>query len=196
MKIIGLTGGTGSGKGYVAGYLKENGAYIIDADKIAHDIILKGEPAYEEIVEFFGRDILDEEENIIRKELGKIVFSDEKKLKALNECTHKHIADRVLKEVENAKSQNECKAVIYDAPLLLDTDFVDKCDEVWVVFADEDTRCERIMARDSISREDAKNRIASQKPWSVYESAADVVIDNSKGTDEVKTVLSELLSRF
>lgn len=197
MKIIGLTGGTGSGKGFVASYLKKNGAYIIDADEIAHDIILKGRPAYNELVEFFGEGILDEDRNIIRKALGKIVFSDGEKLKVLNECTHKHIGLEVEKRAEEAAKMNDTyKFVVYDAPLLLDTDFKEKCDEVWVVFADAETRANRIMERDGISKSDAENRIASQKDWEFYKNAADVVIDNSKGNDDVLKDLDELLNRI
>jgi len=197
MKIIGLTGGTGSGKGFVASYLKSNGAYIIDADEIAHRIILKGEPAYKEIVDFFGTGILDEDGNIIRKELGKIVFSDGEKLKVLNSCTHKYIGLTVLDEVKKAEEEpDKYKFIVYDAPLLLDTDFIDSCDEVWSVFADADTRCTRIMARDGITKEEAQKRIASQKPWSVYEAASDVVIDNSAGNDDVKKELDKLISRI
>ena len=196
MKIIGLTGGTGSGKGFVASYLKSNGAYIIDADDIAHKIILKGEPAYNEIVEFFGKGILDGEGNIIRKELGKIVFSDSEKLKVLNSCTHKYIGLTVLDEVEKAKAEpDKYGFIVYDAPLLLDTEFINNCDEVWSVFADEKTRRDRIMARDSITKEEAEKRIASQKPWSVYEAASDVVIDNSAGNDDVKKEIDKHISR-
>ena len=197
MKIIGLTGGTGSGKGFVASYLKNNGAYIIDADEIAHRIILKGEAAYKEIVEFFGEGILDEEGNIIRKELGKIVFSDGEKLKVLNSCTHKYIGLTVLEEVKKAEAEpDKYKFIVYDAPLLLDTDFINSCDEVWSVFADAETRCARIMERDNITKEDAEKRISSQKPWSVYEAASDVVIDNSAGNDDVKKELDKLISRI
>ncbi len=197
MKIVGLTGGTGSGKGFVSSYLASNGAYIIDADAIAHKIILKGEPAYNEIVDFFGKGILDEYGNIIRKELGKIVFSDGKKLAVLNECTHKYIGLEVDNEVKRANARcDKYKFIVYDAPLLLDTDFRFNCDEIWSVFADEKTRCARIMLRDNITKEEAEKRIASQKPWSVYEEAADVVIDNSHGNDDVKKQLDLLISKF
>ena len=168
MKIIGLTGGTGSGKGFVASYLKNNGAYIIDADEIAHRIILKGEAAYKEIVEFFGEGILDEEGNIIRKELGKIVFSDGEKLKVLNSCTHKYIGLTVLEEVKKAEAEpDKYKFIVYDAPLLLDTDFINSCDEVWSVFADAETRCARIMARDNITKETVRRETSGKRDFQI-----------------------------
>ena len=89
MKVIGLTGGTGSGKSVVSKSLAAAGAVVIDADRIAHEIILKGEPAYTEIVNFYGTEILDAEGNIIRKRLGEIVFHDAKKLAFLNQFAHK-----------------------------------------------------------------------------------------------------------
>ena len=85
MKVIGLTGGTGSGKSVVSAFLKQNGAYIIDADEIAHGIIAKGKPAYEEITNYFGGAILDENRNILRKKLGSIVFTNNEKLNFLNQ---------------------------------------------------------------------------------------------------------------
>ena len=87
MKIIGLTGGTGSGKGFVSERLKARKAYVIDADAVAHEIIEKGRPAYKAIVDYFGSEILDEDGNIFRRKLGHIVFSDKDKLAFLNSLT-------------------------------------------------------------------------------------------------------------
>ena len=95
MKVIGLTGGTGSGKSVVSKSLAAAGAVVIDADKIAHEIILKGEPAYQEIVKYYGTGILDAKGNIIRRRLGEIVFHDAEKLAFLNQCTHKYICAEV-----------------------------------------------------------------------------------------------------
>ena len=103
----------------------------------------------------------------------------------------------MLEEVKKAEAEpDKYKFIVYDAPLLLDTDFINSCDEVWSVFADAETRCARIMARDNITKEDAEKRISSQKPWSVYEAASDVVIDNSAGNDDVKKELDKLISRI
>ena len=193
MKVIGLTGGTGSGKSVVSKSLAAAGAVIVDADKIAHDIILKGEPAYHEIIEYYGTGILDTEGNIIRKKLGEIVFNDKEKLAFLNQCTHKYITAEVKRQIAEAKEEGTAAAIIVDAPLLLEAKLETVCDEVWVVYADPEVRAQRVMARDGITYELAKARIANQKSWEEYKAAASVVIDNSKDLAYLEIQMAEIL---
>lgn len=193
MKVIGLTGGTGSGKSVVSKGLAAAGAVIVDADKIAHEIILKGEPAYNEIIEYYGTGILDEEGNIIRKKLGEIVFNDKEKLAFLNQCTHKYITAEVKRQIAHAKEEDTATAIIVDAPLLLEAKLETVCDLVWVVYADPEVRAQRVMARDGITYELAKARISNQKSWEEYRAAASMVIDNSKDLAHLEVQLSELL---
>ena len=193
MKVIGLTGGTGSGKSVVSKSLAEAGAVIVDADQIAHEIILKGEPAYHEIVEYYGTGILDAEGNIIRKKLGEIVFNDKEKLAFLNQCTHKYITAEVKRQIAVAKEAGTATAIIVDAPLLLEAKLETVCDLVWVVYADPEVRAQRVMARDGITYELAKARISNQKSWEEYKSAASAVIDNSKDLTHLKEQISEIL---
>ena len=193
MKVIGLTGGTGSGKSVVSKSLAAAGAVIVDADKIAHDIILKGEPAYHEIIEYYGTGILDAEENIIRKKLGEIVFNDKEKLAFLNQCTHKYITAEVKRQIAEVKDEGTAAAIIVDAPLLLEAKLETVCDEVWVVYADPEVRAQRVMARDGITYELAKARIANQKSWDEYKAAASVVIDNSKDLVYLESQMAEVL---
>lgn len=193
MKVIGLTGGTGSGKSVVSKSLAEAGAVIVDADQIAHEIILKGEPAYQEIIEYYGTGILDEDGNIIRKKLGEIVFNDGEKLAFLNQCTHKYICAEVDRQIAAAKAAGTATAIVLDAPLLLEAGLEQVCDGVWVVYADPEVRAQRVMARDGVTYELAKARIANQKSWEEYKQAADTVIDNSKDLAYLQGQLSELL---
>jgi len=193
MKVIGLTGGTGSGKSVVSKSLLAAGAVIVDADRIAHEIILKGEPAYHEIIEYYGTGILDVEGNIIRKKLGEIVFNDKEKLAFLNQCTHKYITAEVKRQIADAKEAGTAKAIIVDAPLLLEAKLETVCDLVWVVYADPEVRAQRVMARDGITYELAKARIANQKSWEEYRAAADAVIDNSKDLVHLEKQLDEIL---
>ena len=193
MKVIGLTGGTGSGKSVVSKSLAEAGAVIVDADQIAHEIILKGEPAYLEIVEYYGTDILDAEGNIIRKKLGEIVFNDKEKLAFLNQCTHKYITAEVKRQIAAAKEEGTATAIIVDAPLLLEAKLETVCDLVWVVYADPEVRAQRVMDRDGITYELAKARISNQKSWEEYKSVASAVIDNSKDLGHLKEQISEIL---
>lgn len=193
MKVIGLTGGTGSGKSVVSKSLAEAGAVIVDADQIAHEIILKGEPAYLEIVEYYGTDILDAEGNIIRKKLGEIVFNDKEKLAFLNQCTHKYITAEVKRQIAAAKAEGIATAIIVDAPLLLEAKLETVCDLVWVVYADPEVRAQRVMARDGITYELAKARISNQKSWEEYKAAASAVIDNSKDLAYLKEQMDKIL---
>ena len=193
MKVIGLTGGTGSGKSVVSKSLAAAGAVIVDADKIAHEIILKGEPAYQEIIEYYGTGILDEDGNIIRKKLGEIVFNDKEKLAFLNQCTHKYITAEVKRQIADAKAEGTATAIIVDAPLLLEAKLETVCDLVWVVYAEPEVRAQRVMARDGITYELAKARIANQKSWDEYKAAADAVIDNSKDLLYLEGQLTEIL---
>ena len=192
MRIIGLTGGTGSGKSVVSKILSQKGAYIIDADAIAHDIILNGKPAYNELVNYFGNEILDNNGEIARKKLGAIVFKEGKeKLTFLNACTHKYIFMEIENRIKQAKNESR-EVVIIDAPLLLEGEFKNLCNEIWVVYAKEEVRLERIMARDKIDQEHGKNRIASQPTWEEYKSYADVIIDNSREIEDVERQIEEL----
>ena len=194
MKIIGLTGGTGSGKGFVSERLKARKAYVIDADAVAHEIIGKGRPAYKAIVDYFGSEILDENGNIFRRKLGNIVFSDKDKLAFLNSCTHKYINMEIMRIIEEVKPQtNVYSAIIIDAPLLAEAGLVDICDDIWVVYADSEVRVKRIMERDSISEEQARNRIASQRSWEEYKELGAVIIDNSSDDENVERQLDALL---
>ena len=194
MKIIGLTGGTGSGKGFVSERLKARKAYVIDGDAVAHEIIEKGRPAYKEIVDYFGNEILDEDGNIFRRKLGNIVFSDKDKLAFLNSCTHKYINMEIMRIIEEVKPQtNVYSAIIIDAPLLAEAGLVDICDDIWVVYADSEVRVKRIMERDSISEEQARNRIASQRSWEEYKELGAVIIDNSSDDENVERQLDALL---
>ena len=192
-----MTGGTGSGKGIISEFLKEKGAYIIDADKIAHDVIMKGQPAYNELIDKFGKEILDPYGEINRKKLGEVVFAEEEALIFLNNCTHDHIFIKAMEEIGYAKKNMErYNSIVFDAPLLFEQRFLDLCDTIWVVFAEESVRLHRIMQRDGISYEYAKNRIDSQGSWEAYQKVADVVIDNTRDLEHVKKQVEHLYTHL
>lgn len=194
MKIIGLTGGTGSGKGFVSSMIEKRHGYIIDADLIAHEIIKRGKPAYDELVDYFGTGILGDDGEIIRRKLGDIVFTDKKKLEFLNACTHKYINMEIMKIIGEISPQTDkYTAIFIDAPMLAEAGLTDICDQIWVVYADSEVRVKRIMDRDSITEEQARNRIASQKSWEEYKKLGAVIIDNSADDENVENQLDALL---
>jgi len=193
MRLIGLTGPTGSGKSAVSRFLEETGAFIIDADKVSHDIILKGKDAYKELVEYFGEEILDKNGEIARRKLGDIVFSQGgDKLEFLNNCTHKHIYNEIINLINEAENRGE-KTTVLDAPLLIEEPFVSICKEIWVVYAEDETRAERIMNRDLITREQAHDRMKRQHGYDVYNKYASVIIDNNGDLENVKKQVYSIL---
>jgi len=196
MKVIGLTGGTGSGKSMISDFLRRNHVGVIDADKIGHEIIARGAPAYDEIVTHFGEGILDEEKNIIRKQLGDIVFQNKEKLVFLNRCTHKYISQEINHRIMAYKEDGKVHAIVIDAPLLMEARLDKICDRIWVVFAKEDVRKQRIMLRDGITEEMALARMANQRPWSAYREVADEVLDNSEDIDHLEAQLLRMLEKI
>ena len=138
--ILGVTGGTGSGKSTVCEYLKEKGAKIIDADIVAREIVMKGKPALFEIEEAFGSDVLFSDGSLDRKKLGKIVFASSEKLNILNGITHKYI----IEEIKNRVSESDENLVIIDAALLFETELFKLCHKTVAVTADKKEREKRI----------------------------------------------------
>jgi len=184
MKTIGLTGGIASGKSTVSKTLEKIGAIILDADKIAHSVMESGEPAWQEIVDFFGRDILNEDKSINRKELGKIVFSDPEKLAKLNAITHYRIREKLRAELKAIETAAADKIVVVEIPLLYETGWEKWVDEVWVVWVDRETQIRRLIERDGIDRKAALQRIESQMSLDEKARRANIVIDNSYGLEE------------
>ncbi len=175
MKIIGVTGGTGSGKSTLCAILGELGATVVDADKISKKVTQKGGAAYEEIVREFGTGILDDNGEIVRKALGDIVFNDSKKLELLERITHKHI----FREMEVAIGASTAPVVVLDVPLLFQCDFPFNCDLTVATIADEKTRINRIMMRDGLSEAQAKDRIRNQLSETEFRQRADAVYENN-----------------
>ncbi|MFV0313955.1 MAG: dephospho-CoA kinase [Anaerotignum sp.] len=196
MKVIGLTGGTGSGKGVVSKCLEEAGAVVIDADFIGHEIIKKGNPAYCELVDYFGDQILQEDGEIFRRKLGEIVFSEKEKLEFLNRCTHKYIAQEILRKIDMEQKLGCAKLIVIDAPLLIEVGFDKICDVVWVVYADEEVRANRVMQRDGITYEMAKARIGNQKSWEEYKRHAVEVLDNSTTVADIRNQAELLFNKY
>ncbi len=179
MKIIGLTGNSGSGKSSVSAVFAKNGGYIIDADKIAHENMKFGKSTYNEIIDAFGDEILLQNGEIDRKKLGGIVFSDKEKLELLNGISLKYILAEINSEINGIlENSREYKYIVIDAPLLIETGLNMIVNEVWVVCADFSTRANRIVLRDGISFEDAEKRLCSQTPQDELIKFADVIIEN------------------
>lgn len=190
--VIGITGGTGSGKSTVCSVMKQRGAKIIDADIVAREITEKGKPALSEIERAFGKDVLFPDGSLDRKKLGAVVFSDNEKLNILNGITHKYIID----EIEKTVRSSTCGILVIDAALLFQTGLDRLCDKTVAVTAKEDVRQRRIARRDGLSAKTAKDRIASQDDDAYYRQRADYAIVNDKGLIELKSEAERILKEL
>lgn len=186
MLVVGLTGASGSGKGYLSSLLTDNDICIIDTDRVYHKMISSPSPCVEALVSAFGEDIKNAEGGIDRVKLGGIVFSSEEKLGLLNSIAHSFIRERCNEIMDSC----DAKIVILDAPVLFESGFDAMCDVTVGVVASEDIRVERIMKRDSVSCERACARIRSQHSDDWFRENCDIVIENNGG--ELKATAEEL----
>ena len=191
MVVIGLTGGSGSGKSTIANLMRQRGINVIDADQIGRVVVEKGRPALVEIIEEFGEGVLQSDGTLDRKKLASIVFTDREQLKKLNKITHKYITAIVKEELAACKADIS----VIDAAVLKESGILDMCDYVIAVTADRELRIERIIARDGITREAALNRISSQEPDAKYIQYADFVIANS-GDEALDVLLEDILDEI
>nr|WP_320146073.1 dephospho-CoA kinase [uncultured Anaeromusa sp.] len=182
MKWIGLTGGIGSGKSFVASLLKKMGATIIDADHLAREVVKPGTPGYRAVATAFGAGIILPSGEFDRRKLGAIVFADDSARKKLENILHPRILARAAEEAQAAAAKGEL-AVVFDVPLLFETGWQVRMDEVWVVFVAEKVQLERLCARDGMTADEGKHRISLQGDLSEKAAQADVCIDNN-GTEE------------
>lgn len=175
MKIIGVTGGIGSGKTTVCEMFEKLGAEVIDADKIAHDITKRDGAAYAEIIGKFGEKVMLPGGEIDRKALAKIVFSDSEKLKLLEHITHKYVFEEMKKRMDKSTAP----VVVLDVPLLFSSEFPFACDLTVGVTADMEDRISRVFKRDNMTREEIISRINNQISDKTLKEKADIIIENS-----------------
>lgn len=190
--VVGLTGGIASGKSLVSTELKRLGAHIIDADIIAREIVVPGNPAYYEIISEFGQEVLREDGTLNRKMLGSVVFADDKRLKALNSITHPRILKRIEDDIEKINAACAHPLIVVDIALLIELGFHKKVEKVIVVFADDDKLVKRMMARDNLTEHEAKQRLSAQLPMKEKLRYADYVIDNNGSVEEAQAQVKKL----
>ena len=190
--LVGLTGGIATGKSTVSTMFAHLGAKVIDADLLAREVVMPGQPAHAEIVKEFGPDVLQEDGALDRKRLGAIVFGDAEKRKRLEEITHPAIRVRLQRIMSVYEEEAFEGIVIWDAALLIETSGAKGMDRVVVVVTDPATELQRLMARDGFAEEDARRRIASQMPLSEKVKVADYVIDNSGARAETERLVRDV----
>ena len=189
--IIGITGSIACGKSLVSNYLQEKGYTIIDADKIGH-MALENDEVKKQLVNKFGKSILKDNE-INRVTLGKLVFENNENLKELNNIIHPQIRKNISEQIQMHKNE---KLVFVDVPLLFEAKFDDLVEKIIVISLDEKIQLERLMNRNSLSKEEALQRIKSQIPVREKEKLGDYVVDNSFTQENTYNQVDRILEKL
>ena len=184
MKVLGLTGGIGSGKSMVASMFAQLGADVIDADQLAREVVEPGQPVLEEIAAAFGRDILLPDGRLDRGMLARIIFADPVARARLNAITHPRIQERMATEM--ALRGSRPGVLIVDIPLLFENDRTSSVESVIVVWVDPKTQLRRLIERDGLTADEARQRIAAQMPLDEKRARADLVVDNSGSRENTR----------
>ena len=190
MKILGLTGGSGTGKSAACTAFARLGCGVIDADAIYRTLCDTCEPMLKEIQNVFG-DVFSTDGKLDRKKLGAIVFADAQKLQQLNAITHPYIR-QAARDAFAAYSKRGCLLCIYDAPVLFEGQMETLCDKTCAVLAARNTRIARIVARDAITEEYAALRIDAQKDDAFYRERCDYVVQNDADLDTLYTQVRKI----
>jgi len=177
--IVALTGGIASGKSVVAKILEELGCYIHNADKIAHDLMEPEKPVWKKIVAHFGIKILNEDKTINRSRLGKIIFSDEKERRFLNELIHPLVLEKKKEIINRIEKEGHYNIFISEAALTIEAGFADFFDKIIMTYCKKEVQIERLMERDGISQKQAMKKIKSQMQPQEKLKYADYIIDTS-----------------
>lgn len=184
MRVLGLTGGIGSGKSLVDAIFRELGAEVIDADALAREVVEPGQPALAEIVQSFGGDILLPDGRLNRSKLASVIFGDAAARARLNAITHPPIRQRITEAA--AARAGRPGVLVLDIPLLYESDRTGDVEKVIVVWVDEATQLRRLIERDRLTAEQARQRIAAQMPLEEKRRRADHVIDNSGSPESTR----------
>lgn len=178
MKIIGITGSSGSGKSTVTQILeKELKAKSINADEVVKQMQTQSSKYFEKIVELFGKEIIQENGSLNRKRLAQIIFQDKAQKEKLDKLTYTYVVKEIKKQVNNTQGDY----VIIDAPLLIESKLNEICNAVIAVISNKEEQITRICNRDNIEKNDAKLRIEAQKDNEFYKKNADYVVENNGG---------------
>ena len=196
MKIIGITGGVGSGKSEVLRYLEEKyGAVVCVADLVAKNLQKKGTICYNKIVEHFGEDILDENGRIDRPHLARIVFKDDEVLHVLNAIVHPAVKENIRRKIRQEIKQGT-ELFVLEAALLLEEHYDEICDEVWYIYANEEVRKKRLKLSRGYSEEKIEDMFRAQKSRDEFLEHSDRAVDNSRSFDDTREQLDDMLKDF
>lgn len=194
IKIIGLTGGIASGKSTVVKEIRQAGYEVIDADQVVHELQRKGGRLYQALLNFFGPSILQEDGEIDRPKLSKMIFSSLENRDHSSRLQNQIIQEELMSRKEELEAKG--KPFFMDIPLLIELDMRHWFNEIWLVYVDQDTQKQRLMNRNHYSEQEARDRIASQMPLQEKLKFADIVIDNNGSLQELTDQIGQILSKL
>jgi len=194
MKTIGLTGGIGAGKGEVASLLRSLGAALVEADQEGHRIYRRGTEGWRRVVALFGRQVLGQDEEVDRGQLGAVAFCDPGALIRLNAALHPLILETVGERLQELEQAGQAVTVV-EAPLLLEAGWQSLVDEVWVVWAPSEVVIPRLQRHRGLTAAEARQRIDAQTLNEWKRDRADVVIENSKDVETLRRTVEDLWRR-
>lgn len=192
--IAGLTGQTGAGKSTAAKIFLNNGAYVIDCDKAAREIVEPEKPALKKLCECFGFDILNDDKTLNRRLLAARAFKDSNSTRMLNDITEPYITELVREKIKLAQKEGY-EVIIIDAPVLFSSPLKDDCEVVICVTAPLDERIERLLLRDNRTREEIETRISAQESENFYVENSDIIIDNAEDI-EIEPQVLKIIERL
>jgi len=196
MLIVGLTGGVASGKSTVSNILREEGAYHIDADQIARDLVQPHTPTWHELIKTFGEEILQPDGSIHRKKLAAIVFSNPEKRSLLNRILHPRIKEETQRRLKEIGQKDPEAVVVIDAALLVETGDYREMDRLIVVHSTEAQQIERLRERDGANEEEALRIVSAQMPLGEKLKVADFVIRNEGSLEETRQKTQEVFQEL
>jgi len=196
MLNVGLTGGIACGKSTVGQMFIRHGAHLIDFDQLAHHVEKPGKPAWEKIVQYFGKSILLPDKKIDRYKLAQIVFADSQKLKILNGIVHPYVSNEWKTLLEKIEKKEKNAIILSDVPLLFEEKMQHLFDLTLLVLISPAQQMQRLIARNGWSRDEAKKRIMNQMPIGEKIRLADIVIDNQKTVAETEKKVEEVWQKL
>ncbi len=196
MLIIGLTGGIAAGKSTVAAMMAEKGAIVLDADRIAREVVEPGKPAWHEIVAWQGPGILLEDGSIDRQRLGAIVFNNAAERQKLNRIIHPRVAQEMAARTARIRQSCSGAVLVYDVPLLIEAGMHHAVDLVVLVYVSPEIQLQRLQRRDNLSRDKALARIRAQMPLEEKKKYAHVIIDNSGSPEDTANQVDRLWQKI
>lgn len=196
MKVIGVTGGVGAGKSEILNYIADNwNATVVEADEVGYLVMKPGKSCFAPIVELFGPGILQEDGTLDRTRIAQMVFEDKNLLEKLNAIVHPAVKKYIRKAIQR-EEENETDFFIVEAALLIEDKYDEICDELWYIYADEETRTERLKKNRGYSEEKIKSIFANQLSEDEFSEHCDFEIDNSGDFENTKEQIMQRMQMY